>query len=84
MAGGGKVMSFVARTMQYVVNELLVDRLSNNVTFQKFAVRSAKTIEDITQKGFQTKEELAVKLKTFSEEFSEELTQRFKDPKRQR
>ena len=33
-------MGFVSRLVNYVVNELLVDALANNKSFQRFAVRS--------------------------------------------
>ena len=50
MAGGA---NFFSRVVQYVANELLVDRLANNPSFQRFAVRSSKAIEELAQKGDQ-------------------------------
>jgi uncharacterized membrane protein YccC len=70
MSGRG---NFLARVVQYVVNELIVDRLANNPSFQRFAVRSSKAIEEMAQKGAQTKEELTQQLKVYSESFKEEV-----------
>ncbi|XP_073385734.1 uncharacterized protein [Physcomitrium patens] len=85
MAGRGG--NFIARVMQYVVNELLVDRLANNQSFQRFAVRSSKAIEEMAQKGVQTKEELTKQLKSYSEQFGQEkfeeiskIEKQLKDP----
>ncbi|XP_057435259.1 uncharacterized protein LOC130727962 [Lotus japonicus] len=56
MAGGG---NFINRVVSYVVNELVVDRLANSPSFQRFAVRTSKRIEDISSKAAQKKKELA-------------------------
>lgn len=48
MAGGA---NFFTRMVQYVANELLVERLANNASFQRFAVRSSKAMEELAQKG---------------------------------
>jgi len=77
MAGGG---NFIGRVMQYLVNELLVDRLANNQAFQRFAVRSSRAVEEMAQKGLQTKEELTRNLKGYSEAFGEEIERQLKDP----
>jgi hypothetical protein len=82
MAGRGG--NFIARVLQYVVNELLVDRLANNQSFQRFAVRSSKAIEEMTQKGVQTKEELTNQLKSYSEMFGQEIEKQLKDPNKKR
>ncbi|CAK9862874.1 unnamed protein product [Sphagnum jensenii] len=87
MSGRG---NFVARVVQYVVNELVVDRLANNVSFQRFAVMSSKAIEDVAQKdmilciskvpqGLQAREELTHQLKVYSESFKEEISRSLKD-----
>lgn len=76
MSGRG---SFLTRVMQYLVNELLVDRLANNPSFQRFAVRSSKKIEELSQKGLQTKEEVAGQLRQFTENFKEEISKSLKD-----
>jgi hypothetical protein len=76
MSGRG---NFLARVVQYVVNELVVDRLANNVSFQRFAVMSSKAIEDVAQKGLQAREELTHQLKVYSESFKEEISRSLKD-----
>ncbi|CAK9201285.1 unnamed protein product [Sphagnum troendelagicum] len=76
MSGRG---NFVARVVQYVVNELVVDRLANNASFQRFAVMSSKAIEDVAQKGLQAREELTHQLKVYSESFKEEISRSLKD-----
>lgn len=77
MAGRGG--NFIARVMQYVVNELLVDRLANNQNFQRFAVRSSKAIEELAEKGAQKKAELAEQMKEITETFSNEISKSLKD-----
>ncbi|CAM6122547.1 unnamed protein product [Calypogeia fissa] len=74
--GGG---NFVARVLQYVVNELLVDRLANNRSFQQFAVRSSKTLEDLAQMGAEKKAQIAEEVKEFTEAFTREISKGFKD-----
>ncbi len=63
MAGGG---NFVHRVMSYVVNELIVNSLANSPSFQRFAVRTSKRIEDVSSKAMQKKQELAEQLKDIS------------------
>ncbi|GLT73492.1 hypothetical protein SLA2020_453470 [Shorea laevis] len=65
MAGG----NFMHRVMSYLVNELLVNSLANSPTFQRFAVRTSKRIEDISVKAAQKKEELAEQVKDLSKNF---------------
>ncbi|CAL0328296.1 unnamed protein product [Lupinus luteus] len=60
MAGGG---NFVHRVLSYVVNELVVNGLANNPSFQRFAVRTSKQIEDISVKAVRTKQEITEQLK---------------------
>ncbi|CAM6028989.1 unnamed protein product [Sphagnum balticum] len=76
MSGRG---NFLARVVQYVMNELVVDRLANNASFQRFAVMSSKAIEDVAQKGLQAREELTHQLKVYSESFKEEISRSLKD-----
>ncbi|KAJ8464111.1 hypothetical protein OPV22_026663 [Ensete ventricosum] len=59
MAGG----NFLGRVISYVVNELVVDGLANNRTFQRFAVRTSKAIEDVSTKAAQARERLVAQLK---------------------
>ncbi|KAG6508484.1 hypothetical protein ZIOFF_033858 [Zingiber officinale] len=47
MAGG----NFLGRIISYVVNELVVEGLANNPSFQRFAVRTSKAIEEASTKG---------------------------------
>lgn len=42
---------FLGRVAQWVVNELVVDNLANNPSFQRFAVRTAKAVEDAAEQG---------------------------------
>lgn len=69
--------NFISRVLQYVANELIVDRLANSPTFQRFAVRSAKAIEDAsqksTQKTAQIKEQVTDFFKGLKTEFSDTL-----------
>ncbi|XP_062167264.1 uncharacterized protein LOC133873558 [Alnus glutinosa] len=65
MAGG----NFVNRVMSYLVNELLVNSLANSPTFQRFAVRTSRRIEDISVKAAKKKEELAEQVKDLSKNF---------------
>ncbi|KAL3678134.1 hypothetical protein R1sor_021090 [Riccia sorocarpa] len=75
----GKGANFIARVMQYVVNELLVDRLANNQSFQRFAVRSSKAIEELAEKSAQKKAELTEQMKEFTETFTSEISKGMKD-----
>ncbi|KGN58740.1 uncharacterized protein LOC101209674 [Cucumis sativus] len=65
MAGG----NFVHRVFSYLVNEVLVNSLANSRSFQRFAVRTSKQIEDISNKAAQKKQELAEQVKDFSKNF---------------
>ncbi|XP_028764498.1 uncharacterized protein LOC114722590 [Neltuma alba] len=68
MAGGG---NFMHRVISYVVNELVVNGLANSPTFQRFAVKTSKRIEDITNKATQKKQELAEQMKDISKKYGE-------------
>ncbi|XP_038990379.1 uncharacterized protein LOC108511872 [Phoenix dactylifera] len=59
MAGG----NFLGRIISYVVNELVVEGLANNPTFQRFAVRTSKNLEELSTKATQAREELVEQLK---------------------
>ncbi|KAJ4704404.1 Copper chaperone SCO1/SenC [Melia azedarach] len=65
MAGG----NFMHRVMSYLVNELLVNSLANSPAFQRFAVRTSRRIEDISNKAVQKRQELAEQMKDFSKNF---------------
>eukprot|EP00250_Pteridium_aquilinum_P034855 c8221_g1_i1 orf=96-332(+) len=57
--------NMIHRVLQYVANELIVDRLANNHSFQRFAVRSAKAIEDMSRKSAQKTEQMKEQLADF-------------------
>ncbi|XP_068668914.1 uncharacterized protein [Aristolochia californica] len=65
MAGGG----FVHRVLSYVINELVVNGLANSPTFQRFAVRTSKRIEDVSSLAARKKEEIAEHVKDMSKNF---------------
>ncbi|XXG85877.1 hypothetical protein AAC387_Pa11g0885 [Persea americana] len=64
MAGG-----FMNRILYYVINEVVVNGLANSPTFQRFAVRTSKTIEDISTKALEKRRELAEQMKDLSKNF---------------
>ncbi|XP_049374945.1 uncharacterized protein LOC125840008 [Solanum verrucosum] len=66
MAGGG---NFLQRVISYVANELIVNGLANNQTFQRFAVRTSKRIDDISKIAVQTKRKIADQIKDASKNF---------------
>ncbi|KMZ72645.1 hypothetical protein ZOSMA_160G00190 [Zostera marina] len=59
MAGG----NFLARAISYVVNEIVVEGLANNHSFQRFAVRTSKALEEVSTKVVQAKQEIAQQVK---------------------
>ncbi|EMS68145.1 hypothetical protein TRIUR3_27422 [Triticum urartu] len=59
MAGGG----IFSRALSYVVNEFLVEGLANNRAFQRFAVRTNRTLEDLSSKAKQAREEISEQFK---------------------
>ncbi|KAG4377745.1 hypothetical protein AAZX31_18G183600 [Glycine max] len=63
MAGGA---NFVQRVLSYVVNEVVINGLANSPAFQRFAVRTSKRIEDISNKAVQKRQELAEQIKDIS------------------
>ncbi|XP_020593268.1 uncharacterized protein LOC110033576 isoform X2 [Phalaenopsis equestris] len=65
MAGG----NFLGRVISYVVNELVVEGLANNLSFQRFAVKTSKTLQDLSIKAEQTKQEVAEQIKEASKNF---------------
>ena len=42
---------FIQRIANYVANEILIKGLANSRTFQRFAVRTDKNLQDIHKKG---------------------------------
>uniref|UniRef100_A0A0E0DFY9 Uncharacterized protein n=1 Tax=Oryza meridionalis TaxID=40149 RepID=A0A0E0DFY9_9ORYZ len=47
------------RVLGYVLNEFLVQVLANNRTFQRFAVRTNKSLENLSSKAKEVREELS-------------------------
>ncbi|KAJ4810480.1 UvrABC system C protein [Rhynchospora pubera] len=62
MAGG----NFLGRVMSYIVNEIVVEGLANNLSFQRFAVKTNKTIQELSNKAAQAKEEILEQVKEAS------------------
>ncbi|KAG9453492.1 hypothetical protein H6P81_006396 [Aristolochia fimbriata] len=62
MAGGG----FLNRVLSYVINEVVVNGLANSPAFQRFAVRTSKSIEDASSLAARKKEEIAEQIKEMS------------------
>ncbi|KAF0892989.1 hypothetical protein E2562_021291 [Oryza meyeriana var. granulata] len=56
MAGGGNLFG---RVLSYVVNEFIVEGLANNRAFQRFAVRTNKSLENLSSKAKEVREELS-------------------------
>ncbi|CAN6228770.1 unnamed protein product, partial [Urochloa humidicola] len=59
MAGG----NLFGRALSYVVNEFLVEGLANNWAFQRFAVKTNRTLENLSSKAKEVREELSEQLK---------------------
>ncbi|XP_073149785.1 uncharacterized protein [Henckelia pumila] len=66
MAGGG---NFVHRVISYVANELIVNGLANNLSFQRFAVRTSRRVEEFSDIAAQKKKELAEQMKDVTKNF---------------
>uniref|UniRef100_A0A6N2KLM3 Uncharacterized protein n=5 Tax=Salix TaxID=40685 RepID=A0A6N2KLM3_SALVM len=62
MAGG----NFMHRVLSYVVNELVVNGLANSPAFQRFAVKTSRRIDDISNLAAKKKQELAEQVKDLS------------------
>ncbi|XP_010264602.1 PREDICTED: uncharacterized protein LOC104602571 [Nelumbo nucifera] len=62
MAGG----NFMHRVISYVANELIVNGLANSPAFQRFAVRTSKRIEDISNMAAQKRQVLKEQLQDLS------------------
>ncbi|GJN27088.1 hypothetical protein PR202_gb15077 [Eleusine coracana subsp. coracana] len=59
MAGG----NLFARALSYVVNEFLVEGLANNRAFQRFAVKTNRTLESLSSKVKEVREEVSEQFK---------------------
>ncbi|KAF3960882.1 hypothetical protein CMV_014446 [Castanea mollissima] len=65
MAGG----NIFGRAMSYVLNELVVDRLANSHAFQRFAVRTSKSIDEMINKAASKQRDVTEQVKEFSKNF---------------
>ncbi|KAK1412402.1 hypothetical protein QVD17_33626 [Tagetes erecta] len=65
MAGG----NFVQRVMSYLVNEILVDSLANSRAFQRFAVKTSKSLEEMSSLAAKKRQEIAEQVKEVSRNF---------------
>ncbi|KAL4557919.1 hypothetical protein LXL04_036113 [Taraxacum kok-saghyz] len=65
MAGG----NFVQRVMSYLVNEILVDSLANSRAFQRFAVKTSKSMEEMSSIAAKKRQEIAEQVKEMSRNF---------------
>ncbi|OAY43737.1 uncharacterized protein LOC110619930 [Manihot esculenta] len=72
MAGG----NFMHRVISYVVNELVVNGLANSPAFQRFAVRTSRKIEDISNIAEKKKQELAEQVKDIAKNMESFKNQR--------
>ncbi|KAL6782677.1 hypothetical protein ACKKBG_A07695 [Auxenochlorella protothecoides x Auxenochlorella symbiontica] len=72
-------MAFLQRLMNYWLNEVLVNTLANSRTFQKFAVRSSASVEELAKKTAEHKERIAGQGGDFMKVFREEMTKGLSD-----
>ncbi|CAA0827487.1 Unknown protein [Striga hermonthica] len=63
MAGGG---NFIHRVIYYLANELIVNGLANSPRFQRFAVRTSKKMDELSDIAAQKKKDLAEQVKDVS------------------
>ncbi|KAL8509122.1 hypothetical protein ACS0TY_016350 [Phlomoides rotata] len=68
MAGGG---NFIHRVLSYVANEVIVNGLANSPKFQRFAVRTSRKMDELSDIAAQKKKELAEQLKDASKNFEQ-------------
>ncbi|XP_025824890.1 uncharacterized protein LOC112900297 isoform X1 [Panicum hallii] len=59
MAGG----NLFGRALSYVVNEFIVEGLANSRAFQRFAVKTNRTLESLSSKAKEVREELSEQIK---------------------
>ncbi|KAL8504782.1 hypothetical protein ACS0TY_016099 [Phlomoides rotata] len=68
MAGGG---NFIHRVLSYVANEVIVNGLANSPKFQRFAVRTSRKMDELSDIAAQKKKELTEQLKDASKNFEQ-------------
>ena len=66
-------MSLLYRLVNYVVNEVLVEALSNSRTFQRFAVRTDKNLQEAAVELAKKRVEAGARLERHMEEMAENL-----------
>ncbi|CAM8930130.1 unnamed protein product [Rhodiola kirilowii] len=69
MAGGG----FLGRVINYVLNQLIVDTLANSPSFQRFAVRTSKRMEEFKRLAAEKSEHMAQQMKEASRNMEDKL-----------
>ncbi|KAK9153976.1 hypothetical protein Sjap_001456 [Stephania japonica] len=62
MAGG----NYMGRVLSYLVNELLVNSLANSPSFQRFAVRTSKRMEELSNIAAKKRQDLVEQVKDLS------------------
>lgn len=62
MAGG----NFLHRAISYVINQFVVEGLANSRTFQRFAVRTEKQLQELSEKAVEKKREMVEMMKDIS------------------
>ncbi|CAK0783099.1 hypothetical protein CVIRNUC_006294 [Coccomyxa viridis] len=66
-------MSFFARVLNHLVNEVLVNGLANNRTFQQLAVRSNAWVADIAKKSAEHQKKIGQQAQDFQKTFRDEM-----------
>ena len=59
------------RVISYLANEIIVNGLANSPAFQRFAVRTSKQLEEVSNVAVRKRQEIAEKVKNLSEEFEQ-------------
>eukprot|EP00884_Botryococcus_braunii_P007396 jgi/Botrbrau1/16658/Bobra.0068s0074.1 len=81
-------MAFFSRIINYVVNQVLVDGLANNPTFQRFAIKSNAQLEQLAKQAAEQKAKLGEQtssfIKVFQEEVQKGLSEQMKNARRSR
>lgn len=67
-------MSLFQRVLNYLVNEVIVQGLANSRTFQRFAVRTDATLNELKNKGTQHHSQLSDQASSFFKTFRKEVS----------
>ncbi|KAL1816978.1 hypothetical protein ACET3Z_019552 [Daucus carota] len=62
MAGG----NLLHRAISYVINQFVVEGLANSRTFQRFAVRTEKQLQELSEKAVEKRREVVEMMKDIS------------------